>query len=249
MKEAIKQGAYFATGHYARVLRDEKSGDYLLKKGLDLKKDQSYVLYVLNQKQLSQILLPLGVFTKEKVRGLVKGLNLPVKIDEESQDLCFIPDGNYPGFVEKNSVKRILGAGKIVNAQGKVLGTHKGLHYYTIGQKKGLNLPYHEPLFVLAMDKRRNLLVVGKEPELYARDFEIRNALFTTPKFKKNKFSAAVKIRYHHQEEKAQVNLISDKRWRVTFAKAQKSITPGQSAVFYKGDTVLGGGVITQVVK
>lgn len=277
LKEAGKRGAeYISTGHYARVESAQGMGQraesFLLKKGLDPKKDQSYVLYVLKQEELKRLILPLGYYNKDEVRKIAQELNLPAAKRAESQELCFIEDRNYFKFIEKLS--SVTGKpGPIADMTGKVIGTHKGIHVYTIGQRKGLGISSPEPLYVVKIDAVRNTVYVGpqeaaKKKEFFVKDLNWINPLLlgessgaTIPLFpplvrgdkeglKKggeggfSNFRASVKVRSTMKDESATVLKISSKTVQVIFDEPQWALTPGQSAVFYDGDTLIGGGVI-----
>jgi len=247
LEHAKKLGADFiATGHYARIVYDEKKKRYLLKKGIDPKKDQSYFLYTMSQEQLSKTLMPLGEYTKRKVREIARNLGLPVAWRAESQEICFIPDGNYSEFLAKirpNDVK----PGPIINKRGEILGQHKGIIYYTIGQRKGLEISSERPLYVISIDKKTNTIVVGEDKEVYRNEFIVEEINWIMEEKKEKPFKAKVKIRYIHPEADADIIPMNQNRAYVRFLTPQRAITPGQSAVFYDGDIVIGGGVIKEV--
>ncbi|MBQ7836033.1 MAG: tRNA 2-thiouridine(34) synthase MnmA [Clostridia bacterium] len=230
-----------ATGHYAVV---EKCGDrYLLKKGKDPQKDQSYVLYNLTQKVLSRLILPLGAMDKSEVRELALEASLRNAGKKESQDICFVPDGDYVGFIERYTSK-IPPEGDFVLRDGKVMGRHKGIIRYTIGQHKKLGLGIHTPLYVLEKDAENNRIILGSNEELFTRTVVAKDLNWiadSTPSFP---FRAAAKIRYRHTEQGATVELIADDTVRVTFDEPQRAATPGQAVVFYDGDIVIGGGTV-----
>ncbi len=243
------QGGYFATGHYAKIVHDKINNMYKLQRGRDLKKEQSYVLYMLNQKQLARILLPLGNMTKDQIRKKAKQLKLPLDEGDESQDICFIKNESYIDFIRAQVKGFKPEQGRIVRSNGQVMGEHKGRIFYTVGQRKGLGIAYKAPLFVLGFNEKDNTVIVGEENELYARTFEIKDVFFTHPGYNKSSFNAAVKIRYHHNPSMARVTALTNGRFQVKFMQPQKAITPGQGAVFFKRNTVLGGGIITEVCK
>lgn len=224
-----------ATGHYAAI--EYENGFYKLKKGKDSQKDQSYVLYRLNQHQLSHVLFPLGNLTKTEVREIAKGDLLPSAEREESQENCFI-EGSYTDFLLNNLEPSKVRSGDIYDMQGKKLGKHKGLIYYTIGQRSGLGLTTEKPVYVIKIDVLNNALIVGTKEEIYSKEMVIENVKWSAgePQYP---FEAEVKIRRMHKPAKAVV--YEDK---VVFDEPQGSVTPGQSAVFYAGDTVIGGGII-----
>ena len=229
---------YIATGHYAKVEYNEKYGRYVLKKAKNLKKDQSYVLYSIPKELLKKIIFPLGDFeSKDEIREIAREHELRVANKPDSEDICFIPNGDYKEFLEKNSDLKSI-PGNIVNSKGKVLGKHSGLYKYTIGQRKGLGIQNEVPLYVIGFNKEKNELVVGEEKELYTKEFmvsELNWLLFDNPT---EEFEANVKTRYSAREYKAKIIPMEDKA-KVIFEEPQKSITPGQSAVFYIDDIVV----------
>ena len=234
-----------ATGHYARVIRDEKNGGYLLKKGADTAKDQSYFLSRLTQAQLSQALFPLGDMTKEKVRQLAGEMGLPAAERSESQEICFIPNDDYTAFLEKH-LPDTGEPGPIINQSGETLGEHRGIHSYTVGQRRGLGIAAAEPLYVTAIDSGENTIVVGPRESIYSRELTASDLNWitgTTPDFP---VQLQARIRYRHPEAEATVEMINDDTIHVSFAEPQMAVTPGQAVVFYDGDTVLGSGIINQ---
>jgi tRNA-specific 2-thiouridylase len=249
LDRAKELGADFiATGHYARVEKDESSGRYLLKKGLDRHKDQSYVLYSLTQEQLSHILFPVGNLTKQRVREIAKGLSLHVAAKRESQEICFIPDDDYPRFI-KEYIPQLAMPGTILSEQGIVLGEHLGIPFYTIGQRKGLGISAEEPLYVIAIEPERNVIVVGNKERVYGDELVASRLNWIAIAELKQTITLKAKIRYLHQEAEAEVTPLDEDRVRVKFNKAQMAITPGQAVVFYKGDVVIGGGTIEKLSK
>lgn len=235
---------YFATGHYARVEFSAQNKYFLLRRGIDAEKDQSYFLYILKQKQLSRLLLPLGYQAKKEVRGLAKKLRLPDVEQKESQDICFVPEGGYAKFICQRRPSFVPKPGKIVNSRGEILGTHKGFIFYTIGQRKGLGIAACKPFFVTGIDSKNNLIIVGQEEDLLKDSCLVRDISFTDRHFQKTEFLARVKLRYHHQPAQAVIKKQNKESWQIKFKNPQKAITPGQSAVFYQADVVLGGGII-----
>jgi tRNA-specific 2-thiouridylase len=239
---------FIATGHYARIeTRDEGRGtSYLLKKGIDETKDQSYFLYGLNQKNLPHILFPAGDYRKTEIREFAKKLKLKVADKKESQEICFVEDADYRRFLERRLPQ--IKPGKTVDTSGRVLGTHKGLPFYTVGQRRGLGLSVGAPVYVVKINSRKNEIVVGSKEELLSREFEVEKLSWTIALPKKFQIIANVKIRYRHKESKAKIYLMKNNTAKVVFEKPQMSITPGQAAVFYKKDVVLGGGIIKKVL-
>jgi len=220
---------------------------YLLKKARDTHKDQSYFLYRLNQKQLRHILFPLGNYTKSQVRRMAKEFALPIADKLASQEICFLPDADYHGFL-KTQTKTELKAGPILDKEGNLLGKHKGIAFYTLGQRQGLGIARGYPLYVTKIDAQNNTIRVGKKEEAYAGQFSLKDTHFILKKPQKKEVALKVRIRYNHPEAPARV-MFSAARIKVKFKRPQFAITPGQSAVFYDKDTVLGGGIIDRVVQ
>jgi len=248
LKKALSLGAqYLATGHYARITKA-----YLLKKAKDLRKDQSYFLYRLSQKQLKHILFPLGNYTKEEVRKLAKGFALPVAEKAESQEICFLPRNNYREFLEhklpqyKNRFSKAIKPGPIVDTQGKTVGQHKGIAFYTIGQRQGLGIAFGRPVYVIKINSRNNRVVIGTKEEAASREFLVKDTHYPCRPIKK-KVAVSVKIRYNHAETPAEAAPCG-KSLKVKCKMPQFAVTPGQSAVFYSKDTVIGGGIIDKVI-
>ena len=235
---------YIATGHYAKTRYSQEYGRFVLEKSNAGKKDQSYVLYNLPKELVSRVLFPLGEFkNKEEIRNIAKEHNLMVAKKPDSEDICFIPDGNYKKFLEENSSLK-SSVGNIVNTDGKILGKHTGLYKYTIGQRKGLGISNDVPLFVKGFNIERNELIVGEEKEIFSKEAIANevNLLLIDEITKPIKVMA--KIRYSAKEAPATIYPIEDGKIKVIFDEEQRAITPGQSIVFYIGDIVLGGGKI-----
>ena len=234
---------YIATGHYAKTEYSKKYGRYVLKKSNNLKKDQSYVLYSIPRELLDKIVFPLGEYeSKDEIRQIAKEHKLRVANKADSEDICFIPNGDYKEFLENNSDLKSI-SGNIINTKGEVLGKHSGLYKYTIGQRKGLGIQNEVPLYVIGFNKNKNELIVGEEKELYTKEFtvsELNWLLFDNPT---EEFEANVKTRYSAKEYKAKIIPMGE-NVKVIFDEPQKAITPGQSAVFYIEDIVVGGGKI-----
>lgn len=238
---------YLATGHYARI-RQAPDGTYQLLKGLDEHKDQSYVLSVLGQAQLSRVLFPIGELHKARVREIAAELGLDVASKRESQDLCFLADGDYRRFLREHS-PAMLGAqisreGEIRTRDGRVLGKHTGLPNYTIGQRKGLGIASAEPLYVIALDTANNALIVGSKAELGSTQLTAARVNWISGAPPETPIRAEVKIRYKAQPICALVTPLPNQRAQVTFDVPVRDITPGQGAVFYQGELCLGGGII-----
>lgn len=248
LKRALSSDAdYLATGHYARITHSaqRRTHNYLLKKGRDKIKDQSYFLYRLRQAQLKHILFPLGDYTKKQVRGLAKKFDLPVADKPGSQEICFLSRNDYRGFI-KDNIRKDFRSGPILDAKGNILTYHQGIAFYTIGQREGLGIALGYPVYITKIDASKNTIIVGKKEQAYRRSFVIKNPNFILKPIKK-KIVAFLKIRYNHSEAPAKVEL-SKNRITAHFKKPQFAITPGQSAVFYDHDTVLGGGIIDKVL-
>lgn len=234
-------GKFLATGHFARIIRTQR---YILRKGKDKFKDQSYFLYRLNQHQLKHALFPLGNYTKEQVRMLAVKFGLPTAEKPASQEICFLPESDYRIFLEKYAHKDIR-PGPIVDLQGKILGRHKGCAFYTIGQRQGLGLAFGYPAYVIEIDHKNNRIVIGRKADAYKKEFMVKGVRFFCRS--KEEIAAKVKIRYNHTEQWAQI-YPQKSGMRVIFKKPQFAVTPGQSAVFYDRDLVLGGGIIDEVL-
>jgi len=249
LKKAKRLNAPFiATGHYARVEYHSPDGRYCLKKGRDKKKDQSYLLFSLSQFQLSHTIFPLSDLTKEEVRTLAAAMNLPVHNKKESQEICFIPQKDYNEFLRRrrpNSFK----PGPILTKEGKIIGKHTGISLFTIGQRKGLGGGRKKPLHVIEIRKKERAVVVGEREQVFARSMEISRVNWISISEPKIPLTCKVKIRYQHPESQAVVYPAERGRWRVDFLQPQWAITPGQAAVFYQGDTVLGGGWIERIIR
>ena len=248
--ERVKElGANFvATGHHARIEQDEASGRYLLKKGADQRKDQSYFLYTLTQEQLGHILLPVGTITKKRVREIARELEIPVAAKPESQELCFIPDNDYPKFI-REFIPQAVKPGPIVDKQGNTIGEHQGIIFYTIGQRKGLGIAAQKPLYVTTIVHEQNAIVVGSKEEAYGTELIASRLNWISLTELKEPITAKAKIRYLHNEAEAEITPVDTDKVSVRFKEPQMAITPGQAVVFYDGDTVIGGGTIESVKK
>jgi len=234
---------YMATGHYAQVEFDPATDRYLLKKGKDRDKDQSYFLYTLTQAQLAMTLFPLGGLTKKDVRIIAARLALPVAQKEESQEICFVPDRNYAKFLRAR-IPQAFRPGPILDLQNRIIGEHEGIIHFTVGQRKGMGIAAPHPLYVLSIDAETNTIVVGKNEELYRSRLEASDVnLIALEKLAESK-PVQAKVRYRHAEAKAMISPLEGGRIRVEFEKPQRAITPGQAVVFYDGDAVVGGGII-----
>jgi len=247
-QKARKLGAeLLATGHHARIVRDPASGRYLLLKGADPHKDQSYFLYNLTQSQISLTLFPVGEMTKPDVRNTARRLGIHVAQKPESQEICFIPDKDYARFLETR-MPRAGRPGPILDLRGRVVGQHQGIIHFTLGQRKGMGLAAPHPLYVLEIDAEKNAVVVGPNEELYQTSLEASRVNWISLAKLKQPSVFKTKIRYKHAESPARVRPLPRGRLRVDFEKPQRAITPGQSVVFYDGDSVAGGAVIDRII-
>ena len=229
-----------ATGHYARIEREPEG--FVLRKGLDPAKDQSYFLFTLTQEEMARVVFPLGGMSKEEVRGHAARFNLRVAEKAESQDICFVPDGDYVRFLEEERGAAQMD-GEIVHVSGRVLGRHRGTYRYTIGQRKGLGLAWSEPLYVVAIDAANKRVIVGEKPHLAVCGLRLREVNWSLAP-PAGELRVACRIRYRHREVPATVTPLGDDEARVVFDTPQNGVTPGQAAVFYDGDRVVGGGWI-----
>jgi tRNA-specific 2-thiouridylase len=239
-----------ATGHYARIDRDPASGRYLLRKGVDESRDQSYFLFGLTQNQLSRSSFPLGNMTKAEVRLLAAELQLPVAQKPESREICFVPDGNYAKFVERyieeKGIERAPTEDELVSEDGKILGRHQGIHHYTIGQRKGLGVAFGKPMYVTKIESTSGQVVVGENSSLLRKSFHVRGVNWIAVPRLDEPMRLEIKIR--HQATPAGAVVLPSRESNtveVTFDSPQRAVTPGQAAVFYQEDLVVGGGWIT----
>ena len=237
---------YIATGHYAKTEYSQKYGKWVLKKSEAGKKDQSYVLWNIPKELIEHVIFPLANFeSKDEIRQIARENNLKVANKPDSEDICFVPDGNYKKFLESHS-KIKPKQGNIVTLDGEILGKHNGLYNYTIGQRKGLGISYKVPLFVIGFNSLRNEVIVGKENELYKKEIIVGDIKLLLFDRLDKPLEVDVKTRYSSKFAKAQIQQVQD-RIRVVFDEPQRALTPGQSAVFYKDDIVVGGGKILEV--
>ncbi len=232
---------YVATGHYANI--DMINGRYSIKNAVTATKDQTYALCNLTQDQLSRTLMPLGRYEKSEVRAIAEEAGIPVAGKADSQDICFIPDGDYAGFLERFTGKKFE-PGDFVDKDGRVLGRHNGIVHYTIGQRKGLNLPMGKPVFVTGIDVPGNRVIIGDNEDLFTTVFFVRDVNFMAGKEEDLPKTLMCKIRYAHKGEVCTLSQESDGLYRAEFAAPVRAITPGQTAVFYDGDYVFAGSVI-----
>ena len=232
-----------ATGHYARVDRDPETGAFRLRRGRDEAKDQSYFLFSLTQAQLAAARFPVGELTKAEVRAQARELDLHVADKRDSHEICFVPDGDYAAFVERRS-PQTAAPGEIADASGRVLGPHAGIHRFTVGQRKGLGLSSREPLYVLRVEPDTRQVVVGPAAALERTTFTARAVNWLAGASPAAPIRAHVQIRHRHPAAAALVTPLDDQRAHVAFVEPQRAIAPGQAAVFYQSDVVLGGGWI-----
>ncbi len=249
-KMAISLGCdKVATGHYARVEYDEKADRYRLFRGKNHWKDQSYFLWELTQEQLSHAYFPLGDMLKSEVRDIAREANLYTAEKQESQEICFVPDGKYSEFIDRyleheNRSDELPEGGEIVNAEGEKLGIHSGIHRYTIGQRRGLGIAHEKPLYVVQIERARNQIIVGEREELDSVEFVAKGVNWIAFDAPDEPVRADVKVRYRHEPAPATIYALENDRARIVFDEPQRAITPGQAACFYDGEETLGGGWI-----
>jgi tRNA-uridine 2-sulfurtransferase len=240
-----------ATGHYARVEFDAATNRYRLLRGRDPQKDQSYFLWELTQDQLSRALFPLGEMSKPDARQAARDNHLAVAEKKESQEICFVPDGDYAGFIDRylaaeQQTDRLPSVGEIVTTSGEVIGEHTGIHRYTIGQRRGIGIAQPRPLYVLGIDSKKNRVVVGSDDELLSDEFIAAGVNWLAFDNPTEPVRAEVRVRYRHTPAPATISALPDARARVKFDEPQRAVTPGQATVFYRGDEVVGGGWIVK---
>ena len=240
------QRDYIVTGHYARVEKDETSGRYLLKKGLDVTKDQSYVLYDLTQEQLAHVRFPLGGYTKTEIRKIAEENGFVNAAKPDSQDICFVPDGDYASAIARFT-DEMLPPGEFVDHEGKVLGQHEGIEHYTIGQRRGLKLAAGSRIYVTDICPDTNRVVLGKNEDLFHRELTAENVNLISCEKITESIRVKAKIRYRHKEEPAVAWQTEDGKLHLRFDEPQRAITKGQAVVMYDGDIVVGGGRICAV--
>ncbi|TYQ15418.1 UNVERIFIED_CONTAM: tRNA-specific 2-thiouridylase [Acetivibrio alkalicellulosi] len=244
LNKAVSMGIdYVATGHYAIIEYDENYKRYLLKKSVTQAKDQTYALYNLNQEQLSKILMPIGDYTKDRVRERAKELDLGVASKPDSQEICFVEDNNYGKFIEENTTSKIK-SGYFVDTKGNVLGKHKGIIHYTVGQRKGLGIALGKPMYVVKLDLDNNNVVLGENDDIFSKTLIASDLNFIMIDKLKEPLNVKAKIRYSAKEADAMIYPMEKGKVKVEFDSPQRAVTPGQSIVFYNGDIVVGGGVI-----
>jgi tRNA-specific 2-thiouridylase len=251
MEKARSYGAAdVATGHYAIVEYAPAKKRFLLKRSKDTEKDQSYFLFALSQEQLAHFCTPLGNQTKAQTRELARKFGLKVADKPQSQEICFIPDNDYRRFLsERNDVSQAIREGNIINTHGEVIGRHQGTPFYTVGQRKGLGIAHHHPLYVLKIDPIQNVLVVGEEAELSSRILIASRPNWISIPDLDREISVLAQIRFRHTPAPARARPLDQDRVQVTFEKPQRAITPGQAVVFYDNDVVVGGAWIDEVLE
>ncbi len=241
---------FLATGHYARVRFDEITGRYQILKGMDSSRDQSYALWGLSQQGLAHTILPLGETSKADNRRLAEQYGLKTAHTPDSQELCFVPDNDFGRFFKEwQNGNGSFEPGPIYSVSGKELGEHKGLPFYTIGQRKGLGLAFGSPRYVTKIDAQRNAIVIGENRDLLKSAFTVTNVNWVSIEEPKKPIACEVKIRYQHKPVRATLYPSADSEARIEFSQAERAITPGQSAVFYDGEILLGGGIIDEVAE
>ena len=243
LKRSLEIGAdYIATGHYARV-EQLPNGRYAIRNSVTAKKDQTYALYNLTQEQLARTLMPVGAYTKDEIRKIAEEAGLLVAHKKDSQEICFVPDNDYAGFI-KNSTGKTIPKGNFVLADGKVIGEHQGIIHYTIGQRKGLNLSMGHPVFVTKIRPDSNEVVIGENEDLFVNTLICDRVNFMAMEGLDGEVRLKAKIRYNHPGAECVISPAEDGKVRVTLDQPQRAITPGQAVVFYQGEYVAGGGII-----
>jgi tRNA-specific 2-thiouridylase len=237
---------YIATGHYARIAHSPGKNLHQLMRAVDKNKDQSYALWGIRQPSLSRTIFPLGELTKTEVRDLARKFKLPTADKKESQEICFIPDNNYHRLLKtmRPEIEKRLSAGKLIDTRGNVVGEHKGYPFYTIGQRKGLGGGFTEPMYVVNIDASQNEVTVGNDRSLLCKEFVVTQVNLISESSLNAPVKAEIKIRYNDSGHAGTIYRQSDDNIRVIFEQPQKSVTPGQSAVFFDHDFVIGGGII-----
>lgn len=245
LKRSLALGAdYIATGHYARITR-LPNGRYALCRSVTEEKDQTYALYQLTQEQLAHTLMPVGEYEKTRIRAMAKEAGLPVAHKPDSQEICFVPDNDYAGFIEREAGERLPGPGNFVTARGEILGRHKGITHYTIGQRRGLELAAGERVYVTQIRPDTNEVVIGKNEDIFAKEVFCDRVSFMAIEDLREPMRVLAKIRYNHKGELCRIEKLADERVRAVFDRPVRAATPGQSICFYDGAYVLGGGIIT----
>lgn len=236
---------YVATGHYARVEQYEVTGRYLLKKALDASKDQSYVLYTMTQEQLAHTLFPLGTLTKQEVRSIAQQHSFVTAHKHDSQDICFVPGGEYAEFIKQYTGKAYP-PGDFIDRYGSVLGTHRGIIHYTIGQRRGLSIATGKRLYVCAVDPEQNRVILGQDKDVYTKSLIARDINLISQPTLEEPIRLKAKVRYRHTEQWSTVTQLEQDTLKIVFDMPQRAVAKGQSVVLYDGETVVGGGIIVE---
>lgn len=234
---------YIATGHYAQIKQLE-NGRFVIQNSVTATKDQTYALYNLTQEQLAHTLMPVGAYTKEEIRAIAQKLELPIASKPDSQDICFIPDGDYGAFLEREAPDKLPGVGNFVNKEGQIIGEHKGITHYTIGQRRGLGVAAGHRIFVTGLHADKNEVVLGEHEELFSTELLCDKVNWMAIAGIDAPYECMAKIRYAHKGTPCVIECAENGRVKVTFKEPVRAITPGQSVVFYENDYVLGGGSI-----
>jgi len=244
LKRSLDIGAdYIATGHYARIDK-MANGRYAIRNSVTAAKDQTYALYNLTQEQLARTLMPVGAYTKDEIRRMAQAAGLPVAQKPDSQEICFVPDNDYAGFIDREAGERVPGPGNFVGTDGKILGTHKGITHYTVGQRKGLDLPMGRRVFVTEIRPETNEVVIGENEDVFASTVICDNVNYMGMEDLQEPRRVIAKIRYNHLGEYCIIEKQPDGKVVCRFEKPVRASTPGQAVVFYEGEYVLGGGTI-----
>lgn len=245
LRRSMELGAdYIATGHYARIIQLD-NGRYAIRNSVTAKKDQTYALYSLTQSQLAHTLMPVGDYEKEEIRELAQSLDLPVAAKPDSQDICFVPDNDYAAVIQREVRNdQIPAAGNFVNAAGEVIGRHRGIIHYTVGQRKGLNLSMGHPVFVTKIRPETNEVVIGEAEDVFADSLVCDDLNFMAVEDITEPLEVTAKIRYSHAGESCVIEKLQNGQVKCSFKKPVRAVTPGQVVVFYQDDYVLGGGTI-----
>ena len=236
---------YVATGHYARVEQDEVTGRYLFKKALDASKDQSYVLYTMTQEQLAHTLFPLGTLTKQEVRSIAQQHSFVTAHKHDSQDICFVPSGEYAEFIKQYTGKAYP-PGDFIDRDGNVLGTHRGIIHYTIGQRRGLSIATGKRQYVCAVDPEQNRVILGQDKDVYTKSLIARDINLISQPTLEEPIRLKAKVRYRHTEQWSTVTQLEQDTLKIVFDMPQRAVAKGQSVVLYDGETVVGGGIIVE---
>lgn len=244
LQRSMELGAdYIATGHYARITKLENDR-YVIRNSVTAKKDQTYALYNLTQNQLAHTLMPVGDFEKSRIREIAEEIGLPIAAKPDSQDICFVPDNDYAAVIRREAADRVPKPGNFVTTDGKIIGQHKGIIHYTVGQRKGLNLSMGHPVFVTKVDAERNEVVIGENTDVFSDTLICNDVNFMAVEDINGPTKVVAKIRYAHEGTPCTIEKIGDGKVKCTFDEPVRAITPGQAIVFYQDDYVFGGGTI-----